>query len=93
MIDMQYGVMLQDFRGVAKVECAQAPLTYKGYEVRMSPLIEELTVQKVKTWKHRSLKRPVTKRVYTYLRHKCVLIGNILFVSETIYKQLLKQAS
>lgn len=90
---MMYGVRRPDFSGIANVECAQAPVIYKGYEVRVSPLVGEKTFQKIKIWKHKSLKRPISKRVYNYKRHQAVLIGNILFVSEKLYERLSKQAS
>lgn len=82
---------MQDFRGMVKLDCAQAPVMYKGYEVRISPLVGEKIFKKIKIWKHKSLKRPMSKRVYNYKRHQAVLIGNILFVSEKLYERLSKE--
>lgn len=90
MFEMNYGIQMLDHRGIVKMDCTPAPVTYRGYEVRVSPLMGEKTFQKIKIWKHKSLKRPVTKRVYNYKREQAILMGNILFVSEKVYQQLSK---
>jgi hypothetical protein len=89
---MQFGVKMLDFRGISKVECTPAPLMFKGMEVRKSEYMGiDNFVQKIKIWKHKSLKRPVTKRVYTYNKpNHAYVIGRILFVSEEFYEHLLK---
>ncbi len=89
-----FGVIRPDSRSVGcinSIASSESSLVFNGLIVRQSDTLPyTIDSQKIKTWKHRSLKRPFSRRVYNYTkaRHAILLDSKVLLVSKELYDKI-----